>query len=719
MQARALLTFRDGIWVWLGGYDTRDIPKQAGFAWDHNRKFWWSDSAKRALKLKNYCDTAAAEALNEAHRAERRALEESSATTADIDIPAPKGRSYMEFQKAGVAYAARRSGTLIADEMGLGKTIQAIGLVNYDRSIERVLVVCPASLKMNWAREAEKWLVRPFRIGIVESKIWPLNGNFIIINYDILDRHIDRIRATPWDLVVLDEAHYIKSPDAKRTKLVLGEKKWDRERQAWDVKAPPIPARVRLALTGTPILNRPQEMWSLVEWCLIDKPVYQRFEYFRSRSKFWQRYADWHESRYGWEFGSPQNLSELQEQARLTFMIRRTKNQVLLDLPPKRRQVIEISSEGFEGVLRREREMYERQAERLAEAQTKFLIAKASGNDEEYEQAVEELKEAQRVPFEEMSAIRHEVGLATVRAAKGFLKDTIEGIEKVVIFAHHHDVIDELMAIASEAVRKDEGEFAVKLVGGMSASAKQAAVDAFQTNPKARVFIGSITAAGVGITLTAASHVIFVELDWVPSNIQQAEDRCHRITQKDCVNVQHVVLEGSMTARMAKVIVEKMTSIREATESEYMKSHLKEPVTPVEAVSATHAEVKTMRRETIKAEAQALTARQIDIIYAMVKSIAFQCDGARTEDCVGFNKFDSVFGRTIASRPRELFTPGLAVVAAKVVRKYWRQLMPYFSPQEIDEVYGAGEYESWRSRRNPAKEPEEDFTRELERNADW
>ena len=136
-----------------------------------------------------------------------------------------------------------------------------------------------------------------------------------------------------------------------------------------------------------------------------------------------------------------------------------------------------------------------------------------------------------------------------------FLNDLLEEEEKVVVFAHHRDVIDAIVKA---------GENRVALVGGMTEKQKDAAVQAFQNGP-ARVFVGQIVAAGTGLTLTAARTVLFAELDWVPGNVTQAEDRCHRIGQKDTVRVFHLVAEGSIDARIVRAIVDKQQIIKEIT----------------------------------------------------------------------------------------------------------------------------------------------------------
>ena len=152
-----------------------------------------------------------------------QAIADSQAVDADIEIPVPAGLSYLPYQKAGIAYATQRQSTLIGDEMGLGKTIQAIGVINATAP-QTVLVVCPASLKINWKNEMIKWLVSKRDIQIVNGggEQIPETPDVVIINYDVLTKHQDAINARTWDLVIMDEAHYIKNPKAKRTGVAVG-----------------------------------------------------------------------------------------------------------------------------------------------------------------------------------------------------------------------------------------------------------------------------------------------------------------------------------------------------------------------------------------------------------------------------------------------------------------------------------------------------------------
>lgn len=702
------LTYRNGRFEWLGGYDTKLIPKDAKFIWDVERRRWWTDDPTKAESLKQYCDPSAAEALNAWYRHQQAELDASMATDADIHVPAPPGLAYLGYQKAGIAYAMRREATLLADEMGLGKTIQAIGVANAMPELRRILVVCPASLKINWARELDKWLVNErLTIGIVRGGDWP-QTDVIIINYDIVERHLRNIHGINWDLLILDEAHYVKNPDAKRTQAIMGVKRWNPDAREWIVTKPAIDARRRLALTGTPILNRPQEMWTLVDFCLRHVPVWKRPQYMRSKSKFWERYAGYREGYRGYyEFTGPQNLDELRQECRRLFMIRRLKSQVLTDLPPKIRQVVQVPSDAYRDVIEREWAAQKAKAEQLALARAKMLFAKAAGTEDEYREAVRELREAQAVAFEEMSRVRHEVGLATLDASESIIESILDGGKKVVFFAHHRDVIEKLRDLCAEHIGKDK---VVVLYGGMSESAKDSARERFQRDKSVQVFIGSIMAAGVGLTLTAASHVVFLELDWVPANVAQAEDRLHRIGQEEPVLVQHLVLEGSLTARMAQVVVEKQRTIEEAMDGDYSNPYAGEVVTAADADNPGGVAVS---RERIHKEAESIPERHVVLIRSFIRYLASACDYADRRDDCGFNKYDAVLGHRLAGIPDVQFTPRVAVLAKALCRKYHRQLVSEFGGDAYETVYGAPSSERKRVRNPQGRDSGDDPVEEL------
>lgn len=503
----------------ISHFDDRHVPKGAGFRWDPAAKVWYTAAPEIASRLALYFDESAKAAIKRANRAEEEAIEASHQTTANIDIPVPPGLEYRPFQKAGIAYAMERPNVLIADEPGLGKTIQALGVINSDPSIKNVLVVCPASLKINWEREARKWLVRDFEVAVINgSKAEFPAGGVAILNYDILNKYRRQIDRIKWDCLIFDESHMLKNDRAARTKAALG--KWHRDHTK---RVEPIRARRRIFLTGTPILNKPAELWTTIS--SLDPTTW----------KYWKdyvvRYCEGCETRWGWDVSGASNLGELQEKLRARIMVRRLKADVMKELPPKQRQVIVLPKKA--SVVKREK---------------KFAAT------------LEEMLAGSNIPpvvFEEMARVRHESAVDKIPDAIDHIKALMEEHQKIVVMCHHRDVLDAI----SEGVQ----EFGVvRLQGGDSEASKQEAVDRFQTDPEVRIFLGSIRAAGVGITLTAASLLLFVELDWVPGIMTQAEDRIHRIGTEGSVFVQHLVFEDSIDARMAAAVVDKQAIIEQA-----------------------------------------------------------------------------------------------------------------------------------------------------------
>ena len=530
-------------------YGDRSTPKEARFHWDPKAKQWWTNQPERAACLIDYADEACQAVLVEARQQHEEALKASRATDALLEVPVPVGLEFMPFQLAGIAFAQGKAGVLLADEMGLGKTIQALGMVNADPKIERVLVVCPASLRLNWQREAEKWLVRPFSVTIAQGSDFPEAPSpwMQVINYDILKRHHDRLRADEWDMLILDECHYLKNSRAQRTQEVLGK----RNKSGWRLS--PIPARRKVFLTGTPIVNRPVELWPIVNG--LDPERWPSFW------NYAQRYCGAKYNGYGWDFRGASNLPELQDILRSTVMVRRLKAEVLSDLPAKRRQVLELPANGNQSLVQEEREAFELHQSRAAELTALVEISQASENPADYQEAVETLRAEVGVAFSEISQLRHNTAVAKIPAVLEHVIQAVEGSGKVVVFAHHHDVVDGL-----RSGLEDAGIASVSLTGRDTIKARDEAVRSFQESSVA-VFIGSIQAAGVGLTLTAASHVVFAELDWVPGNMTQAEDRCHRIGQADSVLVQHVVLAGSLDAQMAHTLIAKQAVIDQALDT--------------------------------------------------------------------------------------------------------------------------------------------------------
>jgi SWI/SNF-related matrix-associated actin-dependent regulator 1 of chromatin subfamily A len=525
-------------------------------------------------------------------------------------------------------------------------TIQAIGFINWLRRKCSVLVVCPASLKLNWQVEMRKWLLIPHSSAVCAGRTGDLpSTDAIIINPDILAARLEQLAARQWDVIIADECHYFKGAKTKRTKGFLA------------LKAP-----YRLALTGTPILNRPIEIQTVLQWLA---PMT-----WGNRWKFAERYCNLTQGRFGVDMSGASNLSELNVKLRSTVMVRRLKKDVLTELPPKFRQVIELPAEGEQPLIEQEWQAY-----RTMEATTQALrlalhLAKASEHDSEYHAAVAALRDGQSAAFQEMARMRVEVAQAKIPYVITHLQDCVAD-HRVVVFGHHHIMLD--------AIRSAFPASAM-ITGKTPNEQRQAEVVRFQTANDCPLFIGGIKAAGIGITLTASSHVVFSEIDWTPAWMSQCEDRCHRIGQRDNVLVQHLVLEGSLDAVMAKRIIEKQRIIDQALDAQADPNDMVEEIM-VAADEGDSAVAKVTRKQVV-VEAKAMTPEAMHIAHVAVRYIAALCDHALSRDAVGFGKFDAEIGAKLAALP--MLSPRQAVLAAKLARRYRKQL-----PEQLAEQVSA------------------------------
>jgi SNF2 family DNA or RNA helicase len=489
-------SFKSNLFGLMNARDIQRQAKRAGLTWDP-RGFFSTPSAFAALQFAKYADAGARRVL----LPYMSAVADSQATDALIPIPAPRGLRYLPFQKAGISYASRRMNCLLGDEPGLGKTIQAIGLANY-LGLSRILVVCPAGLRLNWAREIEKWHMPHLNAGIdvvLNGKSPIQTGRSIVVSYELAITRRGDLMTKSFDLVVADEAHYLKTPTTHRTKNILGNPRTN------------IPGLVslaprRLVLTGTPIPNRVDEIYPVIR--ALAPETIDRMNY----HAFLAHYAVVRSTDYGDKIIGIKHEAELHERLRAGFMVRRLKSDVLKDLPPKTYKLVVFSKEGFSKVLERERQFSARE-----------IITHG-------------------VPVgSALPEIRHEMGVAKAPLAAKYIEDLLEsGVRQIVVFAHHRDVI----RILAESLR---GYGIATVTGDTGPAERQAAVDDFQSG-KVRVIICNIVAGGVGVTLTAGADVVFVEASWVPGENEQAEDRAHRVGQTRGVLIHHLVVEESLDA---------------------------------------------------------------------------------------------------------------------------------------------------------------------------
>ena len=509
----------EGKYVYLSfGYDpvkVRSVKQIPGVTWDAKTKAWkapissidqaivWAERFRMHVP-----DDVRVEAGKIKTRMEA-ALAESRSTGAEIAIAGFD--KLMPYQKAGVMYARNRRRCFIADEMGLGKTLQAIAAVeemHREVDVYPVAVVCPANLTLNWAKEYAKWLPER-RVAVVTGrKAFPEHGTYdvVVVGYPNLTAW--QAQLTGLGGYVFDESHYLKTYTAQRTKAAL---KICRRAST----AAPI-----LLLTGTPVASRPAEYVSQIDMLGI-------LDSFGGRMGFWRRYCNAHRDKYGQlRIDGHSNLEELNSTLRSTCYIRRTKDQVLSELPP----VLE-STVYFEGSERGKRD-YE-----VAEADVGAWLEEngRSGN------APEQLAR--------ISVLRRLAAEAKLPGVMELIDEMVVAGQKVVVAAHHRDVVD---AIASRYG-------GLKIQGGMSVADVEEAKRRFQENSveDSPVIALSIEAAKTGHTLTAAQDIVFVELPWTPADVQQTYSRLHRIGQRGSVRVTYALMADSIDEDIHRAISRK------------------------------------------------------------------------------------------------------------------------------------------------------------------
>ena len=423
------------------------------------------------------------------------------------------------YQELAVAFLEARIGTrgaLIGDQPGLGKTIEALAFCSLHPQVSPILVVTLASLKRNWYREVEKWLPGTSIQIIDQGKdLVDSDADVVIINYDLIWRaKIEKqLLARKFQIVIFDEITYLKERSAKRTKAArkLG-------------KA----AEFTIGLSGTPILNRPIEFYTFLNMISPKQ--------FSSQFQFGMRYCNGYHNGFGYTFKGASRVSELRQLIH-PLMIRRRKDEVLTELPDKSRQNIYIDMPGsyFQNY-------------RAAELDLVQSLKSLSPDAEEHDDASQEYENKRMWLLSKLNFLRHLVGLAKAEAAEEIITNFVDSGEKLVVFGHHHDVMD---AMDTYLTKKKIGH--VKVDGRTPNQDRQALIDRFQEEDGCMVFLAS-TAMGMGVTLTAASNALFVERQWTPGMEEQMEDRIHRIGQNRGVFIHYMQVENSIDAKMAKLV---------------------------------------------------------------------------------------------------------------------------------------------------------------------
>ena len=472
------------------------------------------------------------------------------------------GGELRPFQRAGVSYMSERRRVLLGDEMGLGKTVQAVATICHTDAFP-CLVLCPVSLQLNWAREAEKWAVGKRVTMDVEQ-----SADFTIIPYSQVVKHEQILKkGTKWKSIVCDESHYVKNAKAQRTKAVRSIAKG----------IPDI-----YLLSGTPILNRPAEFITQLQ-------ILDRLNELGGWKHFTDRYCDAKQERFGLNINGASNLTELNTKLRASCYIRRFKKDVLTELPDKQRSVVEvpISNRAEYEKTRKEVRVELESLKEKSRLFTSDVMRDVMDMDSEgiknkwieifpndpipKETAIAKLKRLlnarllRRESFVENSEGILLLNKLKIRSMQGKLKAAVEWIEhflesgeKLVIFCDHVEaqgLIYEKFAKKSTAIMAD-----------MDTEKRQRSVDKFQNDERVRAIVCSLGAGGVGFTMTASSNVLFIEQGWTPAIHDQAEDRTHRIGQKNAVTAYYMLGKDTIDEDIYKLIERKRAIVSAASD---------------------------------------------------------------------------------------------------------------------------------------------------------
>ena len=459
-------------------------------------------------------------------------IQEEKTLNREIDYSPYHKRPPMSHQKEAIEKLLANDKFILADDMGLGKTTSTV-IASIESGAKKVLIVCPASLKINWKREIENY--SEDHVLIVEGKKWGSTFKYYIINYDILknfhttenseDSEAYQIIVNEgFDLAIVDEAHYISNSQAQRTKLLN------------DILAK-IP-KVWL-LTGTPMTSRPINYYNLLK--IVNSPLTLNWQ------SYVMRYCKGYQFRVGgrkvWNTSGASNLDELRDQTK-AVVLRRLKTDVL-DLPEKIISPIwlELKNSFYDDEL------------------TEFLRISEENKE----------KESITVTLNRLMKLRQLIAIEKVEHTCELIDKVLEQGKKVIVFTNFTMSLDMIY----EKYKKK----AVTLDGRMSKIARQESVDRFQNEDKIKVFIGNIKAAGVGITLTAADTVIMNDLSFVPADHSQAEDRAYRYGQKNSVLVYYPVFENTIEMTVYNILQKKKDIIDQVMgDGEYSESFASELV---------------------------------------------------------------------------------------------------------------------------------------------
>lgn len=434
-------------------------------------------------------------------------------------------------QIEGVAFLLGRTRAILADDMGLGKTRQAIVALRHAAPNGPYLVVCPASVKRNWTREITIAAPDASTHIIEKGSALPERPEWVVINYDILAKHIETLGRQHWSGLVFDEAHYLKNHKSVRSRLARQLADQARSNKGNDP--------VVYLLTGTPLTNRPRDLFVLLQ--LVGHSLGRSF------LGFAKRYCAAERNEYGWQTGGASNIEELTVQLH-GVMLRRAKDQVLA-LPPKLRTWLPVDVPKGTGV-----------------SDMKKVVELLTGDDKVAPGSTTSDRRLRGRLLGAVTKARQRLASVKVTATLDFVTGAVDQGEKVIVFSCFEEPLQQLA--------RQFGGSAVLLTGKTPASQRQTIVDRFQQDENVRVLLANIIAGGVGLNLTAATQVVFNDLDWVPATHWQAEDRAYRIGQARTVNVTYMIAANTMDDFVQTVLETKAALISAVVDGRAMAPDL-------------------------------------------------------------------------------------------------------------------------------------------------
>lgn len=448
-------------------------------------------------------------------------------------LATPGGLELMRHQARFVESAREGHRTyLLADEPGLGKTAQALLAAEVSRSFPLVVVV-PNVVKVNWAREVEKWTpARNATIVNGDGDDIDAFADIVIVNYEVLDRHVAWLSRRGFKGMIVDEAHFIKNKESQRSRNV--------QALSRSIRAT-TPKALFIALTGTPLINQIEDfrmIWQYLGWIDEKKPL----------PELMRRLEDTE-----LDPGEPGFFAAAREAVVEMGIVRRRKEDVAADIPARRIADIPVELEGEAG-----RSIRAAEAALVARLVERYRRLSAARPDLDRDDVIRlvaaaELEETRSAGTDgsgdNVFTMVRRIGQAKATPAADYTVNLARNVGKVVFFAKHIDVMD-----AAEAHFRGAGLKTVSIRGDQTPKARTAALDAFTNDPEVSVIVCSLTAAGVGINLQVASNVVLAELSWTNAEQTQAIDRVHRIGQELPVTAWRIIAAGTLDGRISELI---------------------------------------------------------------------------------------------------------------------------------------------------------------------